>query len=285
MSKIRFLFAALIVSALTALVVSALVLPIRMKLGFLDESSRLDREAKAEAVENVSNLCVRSGSPSSVTCFARTIDSNISADREHLVQVEIANWTFGMLITSIVGLVSGLLGLYWIRDTLKATNRSNEIGREALIVSERAWITSEIIQEADLDVEQDGTWFIEVSIRNTNFGKTPALKVHSNIAAATFGKEREELARICRENLSFNEDYGIMLAPGQTFSRPWRWHSARVDEGDEIGNSSKVLVGCITYQTTFDQVQHQTAFVFIVEPDPDVSGKVIFRPWAGSFAN
>nr|WP_155755931.1 hypothetical protein [Rhizobium leguminosarum] len=238
----------------------------------------LKREAASAARES-KTVCVETGAPPAQTCIVKQLDDDDKLDWN--IQEQTADWTFGTLLVGIVGALSGLLGLFWIRQTLLAANRANEISREAFVTGERAWIFTEIQPDGESEVDEHGNWNFPIVIVNTNYGKTVGLKVHSNIASCPMGKEREILEKLCEESRRLPFDDGVLLAPGETFRREWKWG---YQPGEWEGKLkpyeyvARMLVGCVTYETPFGTGTHQTAFVYIVEGNE-------LKKWSGGFAN
>ena len=182
---------------------------------------------------------------------------------------------------SIVGAMSGLLGLFWIRQTLLAANRANEISREAFITGERPWIFTEIEADFEADLDEHDIWSLDITIVNKNYGKSVALRVHSNIASCPLGKQKEAIEKLCTVSREQVFDDGILLAPGETFRRPWKW---TYDPEEWVGKLkdyepvARMIVGCVTYETPFNDGLHQTAFAYVID-----AGKL--AKWSGGFAS
>lgn len=198
---------------------------------------------------------------------------------------EIADWTFGLLLTSIISVFVTISGLYWVAQSLAATNRANELSSKSLEVSERAWIFTTPRALGPKKFYNTGNWDLEVAFDNVNSGKTVAFDVHTSCKATWYGNQNRALKKLVDETDRF-ADSGIMMVPGQVFERPWGLTSdqdpPQTAEELAVAGTTAMLVGVISYRTIFDNVIHRTAFVYAIGVGD--GGQVEFKPWAGGFA-
>ncbi|MER9560349.1 hypothetical protein [Mesorhizobium sp. M0323] len=108
-------------------------------------------------------------------------------DNSNSIDDEVADWTFGLLLTSIITVAITSGGLYWVARSLAATNRANDLSSRSLEISERAWIFTTPRAVGQKVTNRDGTWSLEVVFENINNGRTVALEVHTNADVAWYG--------------------------------------------------------------------------------------------------
>lgn len=238
--------------------------------------------------------------------YAVNLKFEYNASPVELYNREIADWTFGMLLTSMIGVSFSVVGLYWVRGTLLATRgtaeaarEANEITRASLQTSERAWIVSKIKPVGPISVDSDGHWLMPAHIVNSNVGKTPALNVSSNLLVTDSSGIPAAVEKLKQEALSNNKGSGILIAPQDGFERRWFIGSSSI-EGDNDNHEGipEFIVGCVTYSTIFDEKIHYTIFVYNVSRntgstsgfvDPELYDgmppeEIYLWPWSGSHA-
>lgn len=84
---------------------------------------------------------------------------------------EIADWTFGMLVTSIITTGASVGGLYWVAQSLAASRRANELSAQSVATSERAWIFTTPRATSPIRLTQDQGWEVDIVMENRNCGK------------------------------------------------------------------------------------------------------------------
>ncbi|MCF6370964.1 hypothetical protein [Rhizobium halophilum] len=219
---------------------------------------------------------------------------------------EIADWTFGLLLTSMIGVGFSVIGLYWVRETLLATRgtaeaarEANEITRTSNETSERAWIVSRVKPMSHITLDPDGNWGLPIVIENKNAGKTPALNVSTNVIAASLDEIGGAVSYLRKESGAHLKINGIMLAPNGVVERRWMFHTTMTNEFYHTSSEiPEFIVGCVTYHTIFDEDLHHTIFVYHVSRDTGFEvgfvdpklydgmppEEVYLWPWTGSYA-
>jgi hypothetical protein len=196
--------------------------------------------------------------------------------------VEISGvWSTWILVVEVITSVGVLVILYWIRELYLAA-RAMQLNLLKLRGSaSRPWINVEILADGDLEKRQDGSG-ISINVLYQNVGMSPAIRAHTVVASAPLGHEAEVLAKISKQTRETGVQLGILLGPGESFSRPWYWSFKVEDWPNEIDRMvARLVVGCVTYESPLDDELHQTAFAFVVE---ETEVGVEFKPWAGSYA-
>ncbi|MBY3335512.1 hypothetical protein HFN99_01010 [Rhizobium laguerreae] len=201
------------------------------------------------------------------------------------LQDETADWTFLLLLLGIATGGLSILGLIWIRASLLAAREANSINAAAIMTSERAWVFSRVVTEQQLRFEHDDEIaYLDIQIVNKNAGKSAAINVHTNVACSDGDHIHEVMDQLARDSLKFDSsEFGVLLAPGDEYAREWLW-ADHDDIGIKFNRSVRFIVGCVTYETLFDDEKHQTGFVFSIDAPERMDGPAILRPWAGSFA-
>lgn len=183
------------------------------------------------------------------------------------------------------------------KRTADEASAANALAQKSHIESERAWITTEIIFEADTRVTDDAL-SLEISIWNTNIGRTPALDVSSNIRivnAIDPAAPKRILEEMCKTSLRDRGEDGVVVVPQQKYKRRW---FPTIDGPDE-GFTNSYVIGCITYGIIGIEERKQNAFCFIlmttmpngieewglIPIDGAIHAKRIrLNPWNGGFA-
>ncbi|WP_454700823.1 hypothetical protein [Agrobacterium burrii] len=216
------------------------------------------------------------------SCITRKlISGTVQEQLDSEIQNEIANWTFGLLITAILGAGTSLVGLVWIRASLIAARHANEINSLSISNAERAWVFPDVEPKGYVEYPEDSSVpILEIVTVNRNFGKTAAMNVRTNIGASSLDHIDSVMKSLVAENLSLTEN-GILIPPGDSRLREWVWSG---DDRFELEMSDiAFIVGCVAYETMFDNEVHVTGFVYWLSVDD--WGKPVLTPWAGSFAN
>ncbi|AGC35564.1 hypothetical protein RHEph01_gp054 [Rhizobium phage RHEph01] len=267
----------IIVSAVTVtiIVLSWWKISYERQQRFLSDAHRTEMTAQAVKKCGSDARCVR----------LELLQKEASADNfVRSLQDETADWTFFLLLLGVVTGGVSILGLIWIRASLLAAREANSINAAAIITSERAWVFSRVETHTQLEEYHGEVMQLDIRVVNKNTGKSAAINVHTNIHSSDGDHIDQVMDLLAKESLqSDSSQNGVLLAPGDEYSRPWMWSSH--DRFDiQFDGSVRFIVGCVTYETLFDDQKHQTGFVFCIAAPDRSDGPAILVPWSGSFA-
>jgi hypothetical protein len=206
---------------------------------------------------------------------------------------EVADWTFGMLLAAIATFVASVGGLYWVAQSLNANRKANEISARAIFTAERAWVFTKPRQTNHLEFGEEESWSLDIVLAHTNVGNTAAIQVNTTAEVTFMDNELVVLERLKKANAQSNTErgwgteVGIMLAPGETFERPWKIGAPAEEDmppPPSTAGTADFLVGVIGYRTLFDHELHQTGFVFWIDKSKG-EDDIQFKVWRGGFAS
>ncbi|TAY37192.1 hypothetical protein [Rhizobium leguminosarum] len=201
------------------------------------------------------------------------------------LQDETADWTFLLLVLGVMTGGISILGLIWIRASLLAAREANNINAAAIMTSERAWVFSTVAPDGEVEYFHDGeVTSLHIKIINRNAGKSAAINVHTNIHSSDLSRVSEVMDLLAKESLQYDSARnGVLLGPGEEYNREWVWTSHDRFE-IEFRTAPVLIVGCVTYETLFDDEKHQTGFVYIIGEPTMTGGPPTLRLWSGGFA-
>jgi hypothetical protein len=176
-------------------------------------------------------------------------------------------------------------------DQSRGTQAAIDVAERALVAGERAWIRVDVQNNGDFVFNANGIAPIRLLFTLTNTGNSPATKVQINVRAflGNFlyaSTPREEYQKICditrRRGENPTEDglseeiLSCTLFPGEIKQIPvsetmnareisdlieaWKERT-----GDEWKFFAPHIVGCVSYWIPFDDRQHQTGFMYVLE--------------------
>ena len=149
------------------------------------------------------------------------------------------------------------------RAAIAAAEAANKISQESVLIDQRAWLAV-----SDLQIREDVRFFrhgadFHMSVKITNFGKTPAMAAHTDMEMIEGGSTEavKKLAEKAAENAKVEGTYwGRIVFPGESYRRNW---GLTANLPTPPSNSiSPIVIGCVTYQILPDQSVHQTGFAF-----------------------
>lgn len=202
-------------------------------------------------------------------------------------QTRFAKW---QTVIAALGTLAVLYSLWLTREALK-------VAQNAIAVSERAWIKTEMIAESDFKSYRAGGPALSIAAINRNIGNAPALNAHTLIEpASTIGEVADVVRKVSGKAIADHKtSYGLTVLPDDRYERPW---SVSFDDGPpQKALFFPAIVCCVTYESPHDKVLHQTCSVFIVRGKKGTRAEYIayedvvaredigFDPWTGGFAN
>jgi len=178
-----------------------------------------------------------------------------------------ATWTARTFWLSLLGtlfgagtLVAAFMAARYAKHAAQEARRSADIAKDALIASERAWITVGLHADSPIAIERAGTCSLSVSLKVTNIGRTPALNAHTSMTMIPSKVDhRADVKAYADEHRVSNDTWSRTVLPGESYDRGWGLGLDEV-EGVLYG----VVIGCVTYETLPDRALHQTAFCYYV---------------------
>lgn len=196
--------------------------------------------------------------------------------------VRVGNWQVGVgigaAIVSCLAAIFTAWAAYAASQAAKASERSVDVARDALVASQRAWIKRDrIFFSAPLEVRDDGLLHSTVGFEFTNVGIAPALHVQMEawLLPVTRGRIPEDRAlALFDEARARPVSRGFALFPGESYPRhgdhPTRDGVQMTREEveaacDEHGRLTLYLAACISYAFASDPKRyHQTSCLFEV---------------------
>jgi hypothetical protein len=179
---------------------------------------------------------------------------------------EAAEW---QAIYTGVGLAGILLTLVFTGWAAVAASRA----AKAAVMDQRAWLTTNLLLEGDLEFARDNSASVAIAIEITNVGKTPALSAYTNVDMFDLGPDQRERFKSFCDECRIDSEYGRVVLPGESYVRRW---AASCSLGE--GRFWPVIVGCVTYRTSTDDQLHQTSFIHALsrydEPIDALEGNV-----------
>lgn len=178
-----------------------------------------------------------------------------------------AEWTarsfWLSLFSTVVGagtLVAAFLAARYAKHAANEAKRGADIAREALIASERAWLTVSLHPDGDLTFSKTGGCDLSVYLNIKNIGRTPALNVHISMTMVPMCQDHfDEVAAYAAVQRARNTKWSRPLLPGDSYNRKWG-----LGLDDYTLSPYATIFGCVTYKTLPDRELHQTAFCYIV---------------------
>lgn len=198
----------------------------------------------------------------------------------------------GILAVATIGLGAATVGLYLTGEKQVA------ITREALIGDQRAWLVTKLEIGPDGLTMRDGEADLDVRLKVSNFGRTPALGAHTNMKLVVGVADVADLVKRLADDEKKDSPHGLFLSPNDFYYRPWYPSSRDLDPTPDQRSGSPVLIGCVTYRVLQDRDLHQVAFAYLLgRKDGSPWGAIIgqndchlgpddvtISPWAGGFA-
>jgi hypothetical protein len=173
-----------------------------------------------------------------------------------------------------VFLYAGITALQWneMRKATHAAIKSADTARDALIVSQRPWVSVTKPFRAEVTQVKKNEFSIRTLIPVKNFGPSPALKVIAvwkmiPITANEFGIVEEEApvkeiidsmcgtAELVSDPTLFQE--GFTLFPNEALTRDGK-QTVIIENPSDVVTSA--LGGCIAYRDQFNKTVHHTRF-------------------------
>jgi hypothetical protein len=171
---------------------------------------------------------------------------------------------FGEAVVAFFTIVLALSTIALWRATEKlfgAGERQMKLLEKNAIADQRAWLAvSDLQLHDDVRFGRHGIDF-HISVKITNFGKTPALAAHTNMEVITdFAGSTEAIRKLAEKSKTERTYWSRMVFPGEFYRRRW---GLTVELPTPPSNSvSPVVVGCVTYEILPDRSVHQTGFAF-----------------------
>jgi hypothetical protein len=123
-----------------------------------------------------------------------------------------------------------------------------------------------MVAVSDLKIHQDvffgifGATF-DVSVKITNFGKTPAISAHTTMEMIEGYAGSAEAVRELATRAKTEETYwSRIIFPDESYRRGWSLNVSRPTP-PQISVSA-IVIGCVTYRIWPDESVHQTGFAF-----------------------
>lgn len=170
-----------------------------------------------------------------------------------------------VLFTAVLAVFTGLL--WWSTAKLwKAGEKQAVLTKQALISSQRAWISISLEADGDLDVTRQGIQ-LPVCLHVHNIGRSPALRTHTMMKMVMFSNRiSSKLVELTEKEKMPNMTSSRLVLPDESYDRKWVPSMSRLEiEKDKIGSDIwPYIIGCVSYQVLGDDEVHQTAFVYSV---------------------
>lgn len=178
-----------------------------------------------------------------------------------------AVWTERMFWLSLVGLLVGAGTLFaavmaarYAKHAAREARRTADTAHNALVYSERAWITVDLFADGDFTFHPTGSASLPVWLEVKNIGRTPALNVHTDMTMITTMEDHPNVVKEFADAHRVKDTKNSRsLLPGDAYPRKWVPH---LDSWK--GSSYAIIVGCVTYETLPDDALHQTTFTYYV---------------------
>ena len=199
-----------------------------------------------------------------------------------IAQEAMALWAMVMGISAILTVLVTSAGLWFLRGTLIATNKTlehTEATTKAVLMEQRAWLAFEIL---GVEIYPDGRG-VEIKLEVKNTGKTPALtiEIYSRRVKHLWGELSDlEAVEQLISSPRMGEDEMLLFhcLPGNKFKRTIRSSdpdplAGEVMVGDEIDYREfpRRIAIAIFYDVNESRMKHHTAFAVVVEPDGSTS--------------
>jgi len=178
-----------------------------------------------------------------------------------------ADWTARTFWLAVFGtalgtgtLMAAFFAARYAKRAASEARRAADIARDALIASERAWLTVELHPDSDLSFDRTGGCGLSVYLTIKNIGRTPALNVQTNMEMVAMRQNHvEEVAAHALRQRGPNRDWSRTLLPGDSYDRKWG-----LSLDDYKTSPYATIFGSVTYETLPDRALHQTTFCYIV---------------------
>lgn len=155
----------------------------------------------------------------------------------------------------------------------KAAEKGNRINQQIYAANQRPWVSFEVTVGGPLRYDVNGmNVTLDFTVRNV--GRTPALYVFP-APSLHLRREghRDDLAvqqRLCaqeRERPVSQREIGVTVFPGQVVTLPHMIISVSKEEviAGTLPRTKwlvPIIVGCINYQSAFEEIRHQTRFIY-----------------------
>lgn len=177
----------------------------------------------------------------------------------------------GILAVATIGLGAATVGLYLTGE------KQVQITREALIGDQRAWIVTSLEIGTEGLVRRNGRFELDVKLRVSNIGRSPAHGVHTNMKL--FEDVDDHEIRALAESNKTRHPHSLFVTPNDFYYRHWRPSLEQRDKYNQgAGRTfSPLLVGCVSYDILQDKDVHQIAFVYLI-------GHKDGSPWGSAFS-
>jgi hypothetical protein len=201
-----------------------------------DQDHQSDYSARYEA-QIVEEKCIALGTPDeAVQCYKEAKNAareHSRAEQDLNAQREMANWAEGMLwATLLVGTLTVILtglGVYWVKETLVATQlaiqetkRGVDVTERAFRVEQRAWLVVDVTTPLNWSY-RDTALYGGIAVLIKNVGKTPAVRCRVLVDAKCadgYGSDPEDEQRL-RKQIEDSKEYWAHFSavlPGETVS-------------------------------------------------------------------
>jgi hypothetical protein len=196
-----------------------------------------------------------------------------------------------ILFTMVLALFTGML--WWSTDKLwKAGEKQADLTKQALISSQRAWISVSLKADSDFRAIK-GYAEVALSLTVHNIGHTPAIRAHTIMEIVSHSKMIPvQLRKLCASALEPDDERSRLVLPNESYER--KWGPTYRPGADELSGAFwPHIIGCVSYQVLGDETVHQTAFVygitagemkFIEYPSITPKEELVFTVQTGGFA-
>lgn len=151
------------------------------------DADRRAYQRAAYADEYIKRVCVGAD----IDVLRECIEGALSASREDrraeydlAAQESMARWAWWMLLSSVATVATTALGIYYVRETLRAAIDANRVSETTSIIQQRAWISFDS-WNLDMNGETSPVLLNALGFRMvwSNKGITPAMNVRVFIRA------------------------------------------------------------------------------------------------------
>lgn len=183
-------------------------------------------------------------------------------------------------LAALAAIFSVLISAYAATAAARAAEAAGlqaEISEKLLLSDQRPWIGVQLIFDSDLDFDDGSTSPLRYSTsanilvraKITNQGKTPALRVNSNmkIFVRNHSEDINAVAKeFADESRNHGDDSGRLVMPGEEYFRPWHLSIPVSEIENDSGATSfyaNILV-CVSYEIPHDKSVHQTVLSLLL---------------------
>ena len=184
-------------------------------------------------------------------------------------------WSIVQGAISSVTLIALIYSLKLTRDSLLTVKTSNQISKTALVLDNRAWMTSRV--QVTRNFEYRGgpkgreAFVIEhasigLSMKNRNIGRTPAYNSSTNVRVTRDWRKCPRIVQeLVKEDEESSRDDGLLVLPNEEYTRVW-YPSTEDNEVIESTTSNVGLVVVVSYNVVEDTQRRHTGLVYLISP-------------------